>query len=214
MEIFPHKVEELLGRTRFARTQFYTFGTTTAGSAFYKDKIRVQAYRRGDDDLPYVRLDLSVIRPLAWRSLGIAVRLSDARELVRLLAEVTQYFDAVEKSPLCSEYSHEEPIFTQLVDWFKRTTRDGIILHSPGTIIVQRDVAEHRLCIQAFRRRRNFAPYTRLHLSATTPLSYQWLSVTIGLEGARELIWLVEQAINHFDKNGSVKASHHPACRT
>ena len=94
-------------------------------------------------------------------------------------------------------------MFKKFVAWFGRTTLGGTIEHSPGSVISHRGLLKEQVRVQSYRRRSDEVPFVRLELVATTPLSYQSHPIQLRLSDARELVRLLEEAIQHFGSNES-----------
>ncbi|MEP6668204.1 MAG: hypothetical protein ABJF10_03575 [Chthoniobacter sp.] len=191
--MFP-KLSDWLLRTGLTRAIYFS-GTLVIGKGLFKKKLRVQAYRRGENDVPFVRLTFVVTGFLSYESMPIEIRLSDARELVRLLGEVGEYFDAMERPMAGGRPASAGPPFQNFADWFRRTTLSGTIVHSPGALVVKPSLIELRLSVQACRSHGQGAAYTLLDLTATSPLSYEGKSAELSLAETRELARMVQEAI-------------------
>jgi hypothetical protein len=94
-------------------------------------------------------------------------------------------------------------MFKRFAAWFGRTTLGGTIEFTPGSIVSRRGLLKEQARIQSYRRRRDGVPFVRLQLVATTPLSYQMHPIELRLSDARELVRLLEEAIQYFDTDES-----------
>jgi len=191
------KLSDWLLQTGLTRKVNFS-GTLVLGKGLFKKRVHVQAFRQGEDDIPCVRLTFVVTGFLSYESLPMEIRVSDAHELVRLLGEVIEYFDEVEKSVAGNHPPSADPKFQNFADWFRRTTLSGTIVHSPGALVLP-GLMELRLSVHACRSHSNGTPYTLLDVTATSPLSYGATSAELGLANTREFMRLVEEAIQSFE---------------
>ena len=89
-------------------------------------------------------------------------------------------------------------MFKKFAAWFGRTTFGGAIEDSAGTVVSYRGILKEQVRVQSYRRRSDNVPFVRLELVASSPLSYQSHPIQLRLSDARELVRLLEQAIEHF----------------
>ena len=94
----------------------------------------------------------------------------------------------------------------RISSWFRKTTFGGTVQYSPGEVVSSHGMLNEKIKVQSYRRFSSDVPYIRLEVVAATVLSYQSHPIALRLDKARELVRLLEDAIQYFESEKTKNA--------